>query len=313
MDTRIQSRSQDDRILTGAGVAVPAEGEKAATGPSGKAVAPILAGDSVTVTSPTDLQTLMEKLRLDSNNKREDLVRGRLQTSLAAALESIRAVSSRDAETVQKIEDNCKQIEREDQIISRADAALKGLPSAAGLEIKIKELEAAIERAKKTPEESQKDYERKQERLQESDLAAQERAGLKTESDLEAQEKAAEQETEDAGNEKKIKDLEENLARARQTYGTVKNYETQKAAAQAEKTRLHEQNRVLHADLSASTLMTINALLAEVVKEGPQIETAEDRDEKKGRTPISGMDAFMRVFSGDELRDVIEEKRERNV
>ena len=163
MDTKIQNRPLDDRILTGSAVNVPVEGETGATGGTGNTVAPVLNGPSVTVTAPTDLQSLMEKLRIESRNRREDLIRGQLQTVLAAAVEAIRQNDAAQAKIVEDTKKVSDDVTTHEQKVADINGQLDEKMDPVLLDLRIKELEDAVKREVKTPEEIKKQAEAKRE------------------------------------------------------------------------------------------------------------------------------------------------------
>ena len=282
MNTKINRRINDDALLGGAGLTVEQQNpETPVTGASGQSVAPVLTGASVKVTAPTDIQSLMEKLRQETNDRREDVVRGKMQSALAAAVEAIRASDAEASKTIDAIEQNAEKMSAVQQELSEIDQALKNLPSAEVLALRIKELEAAIEREKKTPEELEKEYEQK------------------TDSKAQSQELA---------------ELEKQLKEATDQLAEVKELVTRRTAAAGTLASLQAGNKSLYESLDVRVKNSITAALSSVAPEQlDDLQLDGEEDARKGRVQIDGAEALAMLLTGARLKDVIAEKIERNV
>ena len=282
MNTKINRRINDDALLGGAGLTVEQQNpETPVTGASGQSVAPVLTGASVKVTAPTDIQSLMEKLRQETNDRREDVVRGKMQSALAAAVEAIRASDAEASKTIDAIEQNAEKMSAVQQELSEIDKALKNLPSEEVLALRIKELEAAIEREKKTPEELEKEYEQK--------------------TDSKAQSQA-------------LAELEKQLKEATDQLAEVKELVTRRTAAAGTLASLQAGNKSLYESLDVRVKNSITAALSSVAPEQlDDLQLDGEEDARKGRVQIDGAEALAMLLTGARLKDVIAEKIERNV
>lgn len=265
---------QNDKIVLG----LPPEtspvggGDEGAVA-NGKSVAPVLKGPSVMVTSPTDLETMMAKLREQINQKREDMVRGRLQTALAAAAEQLRLQDAEQARLVTAIGSKVDEVKALDDAMGQVVDSAANDPRLLDLQIKTKQIEAMIEAEKKTPEETQEEYDRKQQRLKE----------------LQAQY--------DAANGQLIivrDELDQKVAQAR---GELE-------VAQRELGELRGQ-------LNDHGLNAITAALRLATDGTGKIEELDD--EKKRADAPDSIDMFLRLLGGEDLSDVIESSIEHNV
>ncbi len=135
---------------------------------------PVLTGDGVTVTSATDLQELVEQLKLEQEERRKALAdqqfsivlmrltseNAQLTEAQNKALADVAQATDDVAAKTTAAADAADAVDRAAQACAETQAALDA--SLVILEVKTKELERLVELQKKTPEERAQELERKE-------------------------------------------------------------------------------------------------------------------------------------------------------
>lgn len=138
-----------------------------ATASKNKEGAPLLGDASVRIVTPADINQLVDLLKAETDDNRRDLTRSRLANALTVILNGS-LLDGKDKEIVEEIDEKTEEYNdlKEtdwDKVIADLQGKLGGLQDElTALQIKTKEIEAAIERIKKTPEEQRTEQQKKE-------------------------------------------------------------------------------------------------------------------------------------------------------